>query len=819
MKRKFNLKKALARRGYLNVAYYQTTDFTHAGSVGPSDPTFWQSIYGEFVKDVDGSETSNHSFNADSADGKIYVGYKKDNNPSIGATSPYGKKAIIKGFIVPETNLKSIEIGTMSDDGTIVTFDGVKVIDNWNYQSPTLNTATISGGMLAGSIHTIEIEYFENRKSEVQFTINNGEAVLPGSWFYPYLEKPDEDTKVDIEVPTDGSGTNQPSIAISGTTEIGNEVVEVYVYDDDTTAEPSFGLGADREATPDASGNWSLLSEFDISSFAYGPFIIYAITKDIYGNEATDKHTIYKLENNLFVSADDTALEIYVNSGMNLVILLSDLDGNSWDKVSKTYVENVGTSPFVAAKAVDTGKVVVGFNLVLRDDNGGFVETNESTWYYYDALGEPADYGLIKWHDEAYVGNGWVEVSNITKHPAWVEDSEFPSGALNNEWIWSDENGFLESGGYNGPIKSPIYLRSAPPKELYLVNFNSDGGTEVVPNPQSVIEGDKAIKPTDPTKDFYTFNGWYEDLGDDILSPDTFFGIDGYSKNVIASDVDLIAKWTPIQEEPDEYAFEFLVYPGDEAEGSITSPVGVVTEIEDEFVPVVATPAAGYRFVKWWAYFEQDFEQSFVSKSKTEAYFEPILKPITDITTATASLEVDLVLNAVDLDTQDMYPSQTEITNRLYAEFELIPPTPTPNPTRYTLTVNVVGEGSVASFEGTNSFASGTNVNLAAVVDNPLYEFVGWSGDLVSTNLNGVVVITSNKTVTATFVLIEEEPVPEAPVIVPEPVPEPEPIIEEVLLDEETAEELPETSGIPFVAFALFGASFVGLGAFLKKKL
>ena len=83
------------RRGYLNVEYFQTSNFTHPGSVGPSDSNFWKSIYGKIVKDV---------------------------------------------------------------DGTIIRFDGDEVINNWNYQSPTLNTYTISKGMLAGSIHTLRTQ-------------------------------------------------------------------------------------------------------------------------------------------------------------------------------------------------------------------------------------------------------------------------------------------------------------------------------------------------------------------------------------------------------------------------------------------------------------------------------------------------------------------------------------------------------------------------------------------------------------------------------------------------------------------------------------
>ena len=45
--------------------------------------------------------------------------------------------------------------------------------------------------------------------------------------------------------------------------------------------------------------------------------------------------------------------------------------------------------------------------------------------------------------------------------------------------------------------------------KTYIVNFNTDGGTEVLK--QNVKENELAIKPTDPTKDNYEFAGWFED--------------------------------------------------------------------------------------------------------------------------------------------------------------------------------------------------------------------------------------------------------------------------------------------------------------------
>ena len=148
---------------------------------------------------------------------------------------------------------------------------------------------------------------------------------------------------------------------------------------------------------------------------------------------------------------------------------------------------------------------------------------------------------------------------------------------------------------------------------------------------------------------------------------------------------------------------------------------------------------------------------------------------------------------------------------------------PQPPVTYYTLTVNVVGEGSVPGFEGTSTFASGTNVNLEAILDSDSEQvFVNWSGDTSSNNSKIVVVMNGDKTVTATFepVIIEEP--------TPDPIPEAEPEIIDEILDEITPESapdqdiedeaLPQTGGIPIELITLIGIGLTGVGVRMKKK-
>ncbi|MEA5004481.1 MAG: InlB B-repeat-containing protein, partial [Christensenella sp.] len=46
---------------------------------------------------------------------------------------------------------------------------------------------------------------------------------------------------------------------------------------------------------------------------------------------------------------------------------------------------------------------------------------------------------------------------------------------------------------------------------MYVVEFDSQGGSAV--EPESVVAGSTVARPTDPTRDGYTFTGWYQDAG------------------------------------------------------------------------------------------------------------------------------------------------------------------------------------------------------------------------------------------------------------------------------------------------------------------
>ena len=76
----------------------------------------------------------------------------------------------------------------------------------------------------------------------------------------------------------------------------------------------------------------------------------------------------------------------------------------------------------------------------------------------------------------------------------------------------------------------------------HTVTFDTDGAGEI-PS-QTIAHGEKATKPTDPTKDGYTFLGWY--FGEDVWS---FIGY------VVTEDMTLTAKWEEISDGGIEFPF------------------------------------------------------------------------------------------------------------------------------------------------------------------------------------------------------------------------------------------------------------------------
>jgi len=84
-------------------------------------------------------------------------------------------------------------------------------------------------------------------------------------------------------------------------------------------------------------------------------------------------------------------------------------------------------------------------------------------------------------------------------------------------------------------------LYACKDKEAYKVIFDSNGGTDL--NSINVVEGDEASEPTDPSKDGYTFEGWY--LESDFINKYDF-------SLEVTEEITLYAKWLEGESETTE---------------------------------------------------------------------------------------------------------------------------------------------------------------------------------------------------------------------------------------------------------------------------
>lgn len=107
---------------------------------------------------------------------------------------------------------------------------------------------------------------------------------------------------------------------------------------------------------------------------------------------------------------------------------------------------------------------------------------------------------------------------------------------------WNTDDGTLpttiSAAGASGGAITYTYTYAA--KAKYTVTFDTDGGSAVAR--QEVYEGDTVTKPTNPTKDGYTFAGWQQN------------GADYNFSNPVADNITLTAKWTPVSTpDPEEH--------------------------------------------------------------------------------------------------------------------------------------------------------------------------------------------------------------------------------------------------------------------------
>lgn len=122
-------------------------------------------------------------------------------------------------------------------------------------------------------------------------------------------------------------------------------------------------------------------------------------------------------------------------------------------------------------------------------------------------------------------------------------------------------------------------MRSVP--KLQEVTFNSNGGSEVAT--VNITSGSAITAPTAPTREGYTFIGWYKEAA---LENAWDFAADKVTANIT-----LYAKWTKNEEKPDTYTVT--------VNDSYATNTGVGRYTQGAMVTIDAGSRSNYSFVGW----------------------------------------------------------------------------------------------------------------------------------------------------------------------------------------------------------------------------
>ena len=141
---------------------------------------------------------------------------------------------------------------------------------------------------------------------------------------------------------------------------------------------------------------------------------------------------------------------------------------------------------------------------------------------------------------------------------------------------WFTDSGFTTAFSFSSEITADITLYAKwidASKPTFTVTFSVDGATTT----QTVEENAKATKPTDPTKNGYTFTGWYN--GDSKFEFDT----------AITANVTLTAKWELITYK--------ITYAG--LDGATNPNTATTYTIETDDITLTDASKTGYTFGGW----------------------------------------------------------------------------------------------------------------------------------------------------------------------------------------------------------------------------
>jgi uncharacterized repeat protein (TIGR02543 family) len=222
--------------------------------------------------------------------------------------------------------------------------------------------------------------------------------------------------------------------------------------------------------------------------------------------------------------------------------------------------------------------------LIGRTFEGWYSDSNLTSRFSFSTTPITASLTLYaKWTINSYTvsfnSNGGSTVNNQTV--VYDGNATSPTAPTRNGYAfggWYSDASLTAAYNFSTQVRSNFTLY-AKWTAVYTVSFNSNGGSSVAD--QRVENGGKAAAPIAPTKDGYTFGGWYSDAA---LSEAYIF-----TERQVIANLTLYAKWTF-----NSYTVSFDSNNGPAVEDQAVIPGG-------KAVAPAAPKWVGYRFDGWYS--------------------------------------------------------------------------------------------------------------------------------------------------------------------------------------------------------------------------
>lgn len=235
----------------------------------------------------------------------------------------------------------------------------------------------------------------------------------------------------------------------------------------------------------------------------------------------------------------------------------------------KAYAVGSPTDAFAFTQAIDYECLTTSSQPILLGQFKDAIDENNDKAFTVKAVEGNKTYDLTM---PMLYQSFAVTTADSGKHSVYVDDQLYAGSVEKNE-----DSLIAKLPVDNEKLNAYWYLQ---PVTAYTVDFESNGGSKVE-SYQDVISGDKIKAPAEPTKNGYSFAGWYKD--EDLKNEWDF------DKDAVEGNTTLYAKWTA-----EKYTITY------DLDGGTNVPENKETfTIEDEF-PFMEPHKEGYIFLGWY---------------------------------------------------------------------------------------------------------------------------------------------------------------------------------------------------------------------------